>query len=190
MRQTLRLHPESRCKVVHEIAVSITRPWPNTLVFDYRVSGIVDALRLAPVSFPARSDDLWQHTCFEAFIRPSASPSAAYYEFNFAPSTQWAAYQFAGYRKDMSNLRDMDVPRIEVESDDKVHKLTAMLELAQLPDLLQAEGLQLGLSAVIEETNGNKSYWALAHPPGKADFHHEDGFSFTLPTAAETAERT
>jgi hypothetical protein len=40
---------------------------------------------------------------------------------------------------------------------------------------------RLGVSAVIEETSGRKSYWALTHTPGKADFHHADGFSLTLP---------
>jgi len=38
----------------------------------------------------------------------------------------------------------------------------------------------LGLSAVIEETSGRKSYWALAHPPGKPDFHHTDSFALEL----------
>jgi hypothetical protein len=36
---------------------------------------------------------------------------------------------------------------------------------------------RLGLSALIEETSGRKSYWALAHPPGKPDFHHADCFA-------------
>jgi hypothetical protein len=34
---------------------------------------------------------------------------------------------------------------------------------------------------VIEETNGRLSYWALAHPPGKPDFHHSDCFALELP---------
>lgn len=44
-------------------------------------------------------------------------------------------------------------------------------------------GLQgaLGLSAVIEEMGGTKSYWALAHPPGAPDFHHPTCFAATLP---------
>jgi hypothetical protein len=40
---------------------------------------------------------------------------------------------------------------------------------------------RLGLSAVIEDTRGSLSYWALAHPPGKPDFHHADGFALELP---------
>jgi len=39
---------------------------------------------------------------------------------------------------------------------------------------------RLGLSALIEEPSGHKSYWALAHPPGKADFHHPDCFAHEL----------
>ena len=40
---------------------------------------------------------------------------------------------------------------------------------------------QMGLSAVLEETDGTKSYWALAHPPGAPDFHHPDCFALDIP---------
>ena len=40
---------------------------------------------------------------------------------------------------------------------------------------------RLGLSAVLEEKDGTKSYWALAHPPGAPDFHHPDCFAAQLP---------
>ena len=43
--------------------------------------------------------------------------------------------------------------------------------------------IALGLSAVIEEADGNVSYWALAHPPGKPDFHHSDCLALELPAA-------
>ena len=43
------------------------------------------------------------------------------------------------------------------------------------------EPWQLALTAVIEETNGVKSYWALKHAPGKPDFHAADGFVVELP---------
>jgi len=38
-----------------------------------------------------------------------------------------------------------------------------------------------GCRRLIEETNGAKSYWALAHAPGKPDFHHPDAFALDLP---------
>ena len=40
---------------------------------------------------------------------------------------------------------------------------------------------KVGLSVVIEDTDGTKSYWALAHPPGAPDFHHPTCFAATLP---------
>ena len=46
------------------------------------------------------------------------------------------------------------------------------------------EPLSIGLSAVIEETDGTKSYWALRHPPGPPDFHHPDCFALELPALA------
>jgi len=57
--------------------------------------------------------------------------------------------------------------------------LRAHLKLGGLPGL--AGDWRLGLAAVIEETNGRMSYWALKHPLGKADFHQTDGFALELP---------
>ena len=39
----------------------------------------------------------------------------------------------------------------------------------------------LGLSAVLEEKNGTKSFWALAHGDGLPDFHNPDCFVAKLP---------
>jgi hypothetical protein len=40
---------------------------------------------------------------------------------------------------------------------------------------------ELGLSAVLEEKDGTKSYWALAHPREKPDFHDPGCFAARLP---------
>ena len=40
---------------------------------------------------------------------------------------------------------------------------------------------ELGLSAVLEEKDGTKSYWALAHPTEKPDFHAAGCFVARLP---------
>jgi hypothetical protein len=50
-----------------------------------------------------------------------------------------------------------------------------------LPRLEEAAIWQLDLAAVIEERGGRISYWALAHPPGKPDFHHSDCFTLEFP---------
>ncbi len=43
--------------------------------------------------------------------------------------------------------------------------------------------LHLALTTVVEQADGPLSYWALAHPAGKADFHHRDGFALAVPLA-------
>ena len=128
---------------------------------------------MPPIVAAARTDELWRHTCFEAFVRPSTG--SAYYEFNFSPSTRWAAYQFSSYRSGMRVATEIAAPRIEVRSSAETYTLQATLEFDGL-----WSPLHLGLSAVLEETNGRKSYWALAHPPGKPDFHHADCFTLEL----------
>ncbi|HKX21768.1 MAG TPA: hypothetical protein VJM81_00690, partial [Rhizorhapis sp.] len=55
------------------------------------------------------------------------------------------------------------------------------LDLAPLvPDLDRS----LGLSAVIEEQDGAKSWWALVHPSEKPDFHLRDCFALQLRAAS------
>ena len=43
-----------------------------------------------------------------------------------------------------------------------------------------AAPLQLALTAVIELTDGSKSYWALKHPGERPNFHHRDGFTHEI----------
>jgi len=181
MRQALKLHPDSRCIAVSHIDVDVARPRAGNLVLSYCVTGEMTGLHVPPATAPTRTDALWQHTCFEAFIR--ASSGAAYYEFNFAPSTQWAAYRFSGYREGMAVADEVPAPDIAVHSTAENYTLHAALDLDRLPFLPDDAAWRLGLSAVIEETSGDKSYWALAHPPGKADFHHSDCFAHELPAA-------
>ena len=174
MRLVLKLHPDSLCTAATRVEVDVARPRPGSLLLSYVVTGKIGELRLPPVAAAARTDELWRHTCFEAFVRTSGAP---YYEFNFAPSTQWAAYRFSGYRSGMRVATEIGAPRIELRSAPECYTLQASLELDRLSDLPRDAAWRLGLAAVIEETSGRKSYWALAHPPGKPDFHHPDCFA-------------
>jgi hypothetical protein len=170
MRRILKLHPDSHCDAVTAIEVNAAKPRAGMLLLSYEVTGNIEALSVPPVETPMRTDELWRRTCFEAFVRPGPSP--AYFEFNFAPSTQWAAYQFGGYRSRM-RAAETAAPRIDIQIAPTRLNLQATLELGALP----GGRWHLGLAAVIEEANGRLSYWALAHPPGKPDFHHADCFA-------------
>jgi hypothetical protein len=130
---------------------------------------------LPPPAASTRTDELWRHTCCEAFARPLSGEG--YVEINLAPSTQWAAYRFDGYRAGMAPAA-VPAPDVEVQAGDSV-VLTATLDLGfELP---RDAPWDVGLTAVLEEAGGWMSYWALAHAPGKPDFHHADCFALQLP---------
>ena len=118
-----------------------------------------------------RADDLWQSTCFEAFLR--AEGEDAYREWNFAPSGQWAAYDFTGYRDGRTDA-EVKEPYIRLEDNLTWWTLGATIGVEAGPSW------RLGLSAILEEKDGTKSYWALAHPAEKPDFHHADCFTARL----------
>lgn len=144
------------------------------LTLDWRVTG-AGSLRLPAKAAPARKDGLWRTTCFELFVRPRAGE--VYVEFNFSPSTEWAAYRFDGYRQGMADA-DAGAPEIVATTSGPVFALSAAVDLGPLAETPSA---RLGLAAVLETKDGTKSYWALAHGGDKPDFHRADGFIARLP---------
>ena len=144
-----------------------------SIAFRYTLSGEVDGIDLPPPKSPARADNLWRHTCFEAFL---GTPGADdYQEFNFAPTREWAIYAFDRYRENRTLVRDAGVPRIGnpiCNSGYEIHPVVYPKSLGPY---------DLNLSAIIEAKDGTKSYWALAHAPGPPDFHNRDCFIATLP---------
>jgi hypothetical protein len=175
MRRPLKLHPHSVCAAAAGIEAEITRPAGGSVLLSYTVTGTIGDLSLPQIAAPARADELWRRTCFEAFVKDAAGE--VYYEFNFAPSTRWAVYRFDRYRSGMREANEIEPPQITGQSTPGRYTLRAALSL---PDVLRDRNLRLGLAAVLEERNGNTSFWALAHPPGRPDFHHADGFALEL----------
>ena len=169
----LRLHPDSHSVAVESIDVKIARVGAD-LELSYTVTGEISRIRMPAAATNARSDGLWRHTCFEAFVR--ASSDAGYYEMNFSPSGQWAAYLFSNYRNGMRVADEIAGVPIKMHAHPGGCVLQTSLDPGRLTGLPRDRSWCLGLSAVIEDTNGGMSYWALAHPPGKPDFHHSSGF--------------
>lgn len=179
MRLPLHPHPETPCPTVDAIMVEILRPAPGRLLLTYELVGRVDAIRWPAPAAPSRTDGLWRHTCCEAFLRDGHGDG--YLEINLSPSTAWAAYRFDAYRTGMRPADDVAAPAIEIRRDAGRVTLRATLTLGHLATTSADAPLRLGLSAVIEDTDGRLADWALAHPPGRPDFHHADGFAAALP---------
>ncbi|HEX6860236.1 MAG TPA: DOMON-like domain-containing protein [Caulobacteraceae bacterium] len=168
-------HPSTPAPSVASVEVDAARVG-GELRLRFVLTGALERLALPEPVAPERTDELWRHTCFEAFVQ--AAVSDEYLELNLAPSTAWAAYVFEGHRAGMRPAR-LSAPRIEVWRRDERLELQASLDLGG--SRLDGLDWRLGLTAVIEDTDGALSYWALRHPPGKPDFHNADCFALELP---------
>ena len=178
MRAELIRHPGFPCEAVASIEVAAERSASGVLTLRYRLEGVTGGLLVPPPAAPERTDELWKTTCFEAFVR--SADGEGYYELNVAPSSAWAAYRFDGYRAGMRPARDVVRPGIALRRTGERLELEAGVDLGAA-DLPAEAPWRLGLSAVIQEVGGRTSYWALAHPAGRPDFHHAIGFARQLP---------
>jgi hypothetical protein len=174
-------HPDTPCTVVESIESSIRCELGNVLTVTYKLKGVVEQLRIPPDGSTRRADGLWQRTCFELFI--GAKNDAEYYEFDFSPSGEWQAYEFRSYREGGLLQGDGLEPRIAVQRGADILELSVVFSLDFFPGIQSDLCLWVGLAAVVEDGNGQLSYWALKHPPGKPDFHHADAFALELALA-------
>ena len=182
MRAQLFPHPTSGNGPLTGIDVTVHRAGTK-LEFAYAVHGATEDVLWPAGDGGQRADDLWKHTCFEAFIMPGIGPH--YYEFNFSPSTAWAAHAFQSYRQGQASVT-VAAPEIRVSFRGEPHqqahgaRIDVAIDIAGPPGLIAAVTWQIGLSAVVEEQSGAKQYWALLHPQPNPDFHDATSFARTI----------
>ena len=164
-------HPDKPSVAVTAITVSVTRSG-DTLTLTYAVDGDLNRVSWPAPAAAARTDDLWMHTCFEAFVQPVGH--AGYVELNLSPSGRWASYAFDGHRQGMRDAAG--IPQVWWSRP----TMKATVDLSEIGGM----AWRLGLTAVIEASDGSKSFWALEHAPGAPapDFHNADCFIATLPS--------
>jgi hypothetical protein len=172
---------------ISAFGVAAAVEWSGTgaLRFAYRLVGSLARVRVPAASPSRRADRLWEHTCFEAFVGLAGAP--AYVELNFAPSGAWALYRFDRYREGAPLVPDEVAPRIAVVRGPEHLDLEATVALDAWPPAYGTAALCIGLTAVVETTDGRLSYWALRHPAAMPDFHHADGFAVRLAACEERA---
>ncbi|OOG79390.1 hypothetical protein B0E41_24135 [Hydrogenophaga sp. A37] len=178
---TLLAHPAAPGPDALQLGVSMSADGAGWRL-QYTLTGDLNTL-LIPQPQPQPSgpaDGLWQHTCFEAFV--GTAGNAAYREFNFSPSGQWAAYRFSAERvRDRAAESTDHPPVITCERTAHALDLSVWLPPALLPVPEDLASWVIGLNAVIEARDGQLSYWALHHPRAeRPDFHHAGGWTHRL----------
>ncbi len=156
---SLVLHPDAPPGAATSVDAELER-LPGGAIAIFKVTGDISRLVIAPPAAPDRTDGLWRTTCFELFV---GGEGAAYREYNFSPSGQWAAYEFDDYR---AGMRDAPA-RIETE----IYQTTNTLQFSAKINAQFDDPVLIGLTAVIEESDGAIRYWSTAFAPGKPDFH-------------------
>ena len=174
----LHAHPDDDAPA--GLTLQVRGAWKNgEFCLDYRLTGDCRPLVLPTPAAPVDADALWRHSCFELFLADPEAP--AYREYNFSPSGQWAAYGFTAYRQRQAGFSPVAPLAARWRVTPGELALRLRLPRAAWPLAAASPGVgRLGVSAVLEARSGRLSYWALAHPPGRPDFHQRTTFAQML----------
>lgn len=162
-------------------AISITGEllkYESCLEIIYRIQGDLNLIRWPNYNPDAKqANGLWEHTCFEFFL--AKENNNQYFEFNFSPSTAWAVLSFSNYREEGSPYVSRFIP---IEFNFENHCSAILKATIPLFDNLVQYPLNIGISAVIENTDEQLSYYALTHCGKRPDFHNRNSFVLYVPT--------
>ncbi len=138
----------------------------------YLLAGDMSRVRWpAPQAAGSRKFGLWESTCFEFFL--GQQRSRAYYEFNLSPSGNWNSFSFSDLHADMAQTDVLILHSIDVaEPTASCRQVTADIDVNAAGSL--AGRVDVGVSSVIEDIDGNYHYYALSHPAAGPDFHRRE----------------
>lgn len=172
--QFLTCHPSLQPPAGLTLTAGAEAAGDGSLRFTFRLTGDPAALAIPAPAESTAADGLWQTTCCEAFV---AGDVEAYHEFNFSPSSRWAAYRFTSYRQRDEAWQPAVAPLVEFTALADGFQLAATVPAALLP---AGRRLRLGLTTVVETADGGKTYWALTHVAQQPDFHPIASFTLAL----------
>lgn len=182
-------HPTTPAPIISRIAAGAVPLADGQVAFRYCLRGDMARVRVPTERAPERTDLLWEHTCFEAFV--GLEGETGYREFNFSPSGQWATYDFRDYRQRIEPDPTIAAPLITTHLTEGRLELEAVVRLDDLPANPDGKTWQIGLSAVVEATDtvdGGRSYWALHHPAPLPDFHQRAAFALQIGVDQESSQ--
>lgn len=150
----------------------------DSITLHYEVCGNIETIQFPKASIAAsRKDELWTATCFEFFVATKDQPQ--YWEFNMSPSGDWNVFVMDAYRR-VGFRAETKISRLPFDFKKHSHEYSLDV-LANLNPIIPADrNIQIGIAAIVQSTDGQETYWALAHPAQHADFHLREGFTITL----------
>jgi len=150
----------------------------NIVDLHYLPAGEIEDVLLPSTSVnPRRKDELWKATCFEFFLAIKDQPQ--YWEFNMSPSGDWNVYHMDAYRR-IGFREETSIHLSEFEFARETNRFTLDVIVDLSPIILQAQVLEVGITAIIQTKDDNETYWAVTHPAPFADFHLRESFILGL----------
>lgn len=178
-QQTFSLQPFPSAEILPDVKITgdISRQ-DNLLVINYQLVGDLKQIIIPQLSnTPVRKHELWQDTCFEFFL--GIQNSQRYWEFNLSPAGHWNVYRFDGYRQGMQEETAFTSLPFNIEQKTDTLTLILHLDLQQIITIVE-QTLEIAVTTVIKNRDGEVSYWALTHGGAEADFHLRESFIIRL----------
>lgn len=129
----------------------------------------------AATAAPQRRAGLWEETCFEFFL---TSQPPGYWEFNLSPSGNWAVFRFDAYRTGMRD--EMAFAELPFAVTRRAGGCEASVAVDMRKLGIGEAPWDLAIATVVREAGGRITYWALAHPAARPDFHAAGAFRLRL----------
>ncbi len=149
----------------------------DRLTIQYQLVGDLSQILIPPPQkLPTRQYDLWEHTCCEFFLR--LKNTTKYWEFNLSPARHWNVFKFENYRQNIAEETIIKSLPFEIFQTSQLLEINLNLDLS--PIINPEQDLDMAIATVVEDREGELSYWALTHPETKADFHHQNSFILNL----------
>lgn len=159
-----------------QITGSIART-SNTLTISYMLQGDLSKIEIPPTAdIPSRKNELWEETCFEFFL--GMKNSSCYWEFNLSPSGDWNIYRFDNYRQGMEEETTVTSLPFDVRYQSNALQLKLELDLSKI--IPTEQSLDIAITTVVKDKDGEITFWALNHCGEQADFHLRDSFAIEV----------
>ena len=171
------LKPFAPCPKVHRITGDF-RPGSGEITCEWQLAGDIDGIRWPAADGECgRRMGLWEHTCFEFFI--GRAGSSVYYEFNLSPAGHWNSFGFSDLRSGMHETDLLVCRHSSLQYEAGIVTISAALDARLASREIIETRARVGISAVIEDSHGQRHYFALAHASGRPDFHLPDNHLLT-----------
>jgi hypothetical protein len=176
MKQSFTLQPFEPDDLLLSIDGSVEYQ-QGLLEVHYALQGDLSQVLFPPaVDTPGRKFALWEATCLEFFV--AIVGHTDYWEFNLSPNSNWQVFHLNDYREGLKDEAAINYLPFTVKQDDRGLKLDLSIDLTCLfsPDTK----LEMAITAVIQATTSEYSYWSLQHSGEEADFHRRADFAIKL----------